>query len=52
MASTLIDFEKGKPLELESLFLEPLRLAREAGVPVPQLESLCRVLQRLAGARR
>jgi 2-dehydropantoate 2-reductase len=46
-ASTLVDFERGQPLELESLFLEPLRQARQAGVPVPRLESLCRVLQQL-----
>jgi 2-dehydropantoate 2-reductase len=46
-ASTLLDFEKGLPLELESLFLEPLRQAKEAGASVPRLESLCRVLQQL-----
>jgi len=28
-ASTLIDFEKGQPIELESLFLEPLRQAKK-----------------------
>jgi 2-dehydropantoate 2-reductase len=46
-ASTLIDFERGLPLELESLFLEPLRQAHSAGVPVPKLEALCRVLRDL-----
>lgn len=46
-ASTLIDFEQGKPIELESLFLEPLRQARAAGVSVPRLEALCRVLREL-----
>jgi 2-dehydropantoate 2-reductase len=46
-ASTLIDFEQGKPLELENLFLEPLRQARKAGSSVPRLETLCRVLQQL-----
>jgi 2-dehydropantoate 2-reductase len=46
-ASTLLDFEKGLPLELESLFLEPLRRAQAAGAAVPRLESLCRVLQQL-----
>ena len=46
-ASTLIDFEQGRPLELESLFLEPLRRAKAAGVSVPQLETLCRVLQEI-----
>jgi 2-dehydropantoate 2-reductase len=46
-ASTLIDFERGQPLELESMFLEPLRLAQSTGVPAPRLAALCRVLQRL-----
>jgi len=46
-ASTLIDFERGKLLELDSMFLEPLRRAQKAGVPTPRLESLCRVLQQL-----
>ena len=36
-ASTLIDFERGQPLELQSLFLEPLRQATQAGVPMPRL---------------
>jgi 2-dehydropantoate 2-reductase len=44
-ASTLIDFERGQPLELESLFLEPFRQAEQAGVPVPRLAALCRVLR-------
>jgi 2-dehydropantoate 2-reductase len=47
-ASTLIDFERGQALELESLFLEPLRQARKAGVPTPRLAALCSVLGRLS----
>jgi 2-dehydropantoate 2-reductase len=47
-ASTLIDFERGQPLELESLFLEPLRQARRAGVPTPRLQTLCSTLEALA----
>jgi len=47
-ASTLIDFERGQPLELESLFLEPLRQARKAGVETPRLHALCAVLQQLS----
>lgn len=50
-ASTLLDFELGRPLELESLFLEPLRQARTAGVPVPRLSGLCEVLQQLDALR-
>jgi 2-dehydropantoate 2-reductase len=46
-ASTLIDFERGQPLELEGLFVEPLRRASQNKVSVPVLERLCRVLQQL-----
>jgi 2-dehydropantoate 2-reductase len=46
-ASTLIDFERGQPLELENMFLEPLRQAQMVGVPVPCLVRLCEVLHRL-----
>ena len=46
-ASTLIDFEQGKTLELEALFLEPLRQAKKGGARVPRLEALCRVLQQI-----
>ena len=48
-ASTLIDFERGLPIELEALFLEPLRQAKSAGVAVPRLERLGEVLKGLAG---
>jgi 2-dehydropantoate 2-reductase len=50
-ASTLLDFENGLPLELDSLFLEPLRQAKQSGASVPHLESLCRVLQELNPGR-
>lgn len=46
-ASTLIDFERGQPLELASLFLEPLRAARRAGVNTPRLAALSAVLRNL-----
>ena len=46
-ASTLIDFERGQPLELESLFREPLRQAAAAGVATPRLAELCAVLEGL-----
>ena len=45
--STLIDFERGQELELEAVFFEPLRQARNAGVSTPRLENLTRVLQQL-----
>jgi 2-dehydropantoate 2-reductase len=46
-ASTLVDFEQGRPLELESLFLTPLRHARQTGVATPRLQALCNVLRQL-----
>lgn len=46
-ASTLVDFARGQPLELESLFLEPLRLARSVSVVTPRLEALGAVLTQL-----
>ena len=46
-ASTLVDFEQGRALELENMFLEPLRQAEKAGAKVPRLNALCRVLQQL-----
>ena len=46
-ASTLIDFERGQPLELNSLFFEPLRQAKAKGVDVPRLQNMCALLQQL-----
>jgi 2-dehydropantoate 2-reductase len=50
-ASTLIDFERHQPLELEGMFLEPLHRAQAAGVPMPRLAALCAVLQQLDQTR-
>ena len=50
-ASTLIDFERGQPLEIDGLFEEPLRQARAAGVAAPRLATLCDVLRRLEAGR-
>jgi 2-dehydropantoate 2-reductase len=46
-ASTQVDFEQGRALELEALFLEPLRQAKGAGATVPRMEALCCVLRKL-----
>jgi 2-dehydropantoate 2-reductase len=46
-ASTLIDFERGQDLELEGLFLDPLRPAHGAGVACPRLTALCEVLKEI-----
>jgi 2-dehydropantoate 2-reductase len=49
--STLLDFERGQPLELESLFLEPLRQARAADIETPRLQRLCAILSALEETR-
>ncbi len=51
LASTLVDHSAGRPLELESLFLEPLRRARMAGVATPRLENLCAILESIDSER-
>lgn len=43
-ASTLLDFELNRPLELESMFLKPLEEAEKTGVNAPRLRALCSVL--------
>jgi 2-dehydropantoate 2-reductase len=48
--STVLDFENGMPLELEALFLTPLRQAQITKVATPRLQSLCRVLGQLPRA--
>jgi 2-dehydropantoate 2-reductase len=49
-ASTVIDFESGKTLELDSLFLRPLRAAQEAGLQAPRLAALSAVLKTIGAA--
>jgi len=46
-ASTLIDFERGFPLELDGLFLRPLAQARQAGIAAPRLSAMCEILKKL-----
>ena len=50
-ASTLIDFERKQPLELDALFREPLRRAVEASVATPRLAALVRLLGQMDAAR-
>jgi 2-dehydropantoate 2-reductase len=49
-ASTLIDFEQGRPLEIDSLFALPLAEARRLGVSTPRLSRLVEILTALATA--
>jgi 2-dehydropantoate 2-reductase len=46
-ASTVLDYEQRRDLELETMFLEPLRQARQTGVAAPRLGALCEVLRHL-----
>ena len=50
-ASTVLDFERQNPLELESIFLEPLRRATLAGQQMTRLRALCKVLKELDDRR-
>jgi len=38
--STLLDFEAGRPIELEAIWGEPLRRAEQAGAQVPEMRAL------------
>ncbi|MDB6056687.1 MAG: panE 1 [Verrucomicrobiales bacterium] len=43
--STLVDFEMGKPLEIEAIWGEPLRRGVAAGANLPRLQLLYSLLQ-------
>ena len=45
--STLLDFEAGKPLEIEAIWGEPLRRAEAAGAAMPRLRQLTSLLKSL-----
>ncbi len=47
-ASTLLDFKNRKPLEIDTLFKNPLAIGQKAGVNMPRLENMCKVLEQLA----
>lgn len=47
-SSSQIDFEKGREVEVESIWGEPYRQAARAGAEVPRIEMLYRLLKRLA----
>ena len=49
--SSLIDYQEGRPVEVESIWGEPLREARRAGVDAGRLEALYYLIAQLAAAR-
>ena len=50
-ASTVVDFEAGRPLEVEALFGEPLRQAKKAGIKTPRLQRLYAIAKALQVAQ-
>ncbi len=46
-SSMQIDYEEGRPLEVEAILGEPVRRARRAGVAVPTMEILYGIVRRL-----
>lgn len=50
--STLLDFQAGRPLEIEAIWGEPLRRARVAGAATPRLQLLYAALKSLDEAVR
>ncbi len=50
--STLLDFEAGRPLEIEAIWGEPLRRAQAAGANMPRLAQLYALLMSLDAHRR
>jgi 2-dehydropantoate 2-reductase len=49
--SMKLDFESGRPLELDAIYAAPLRAARAGGVELPRVETLWRQLDYLERAR-
>lgn len=49
--STLVDFERGLPLEIQSMFREPLIQGQKAAAKMPRLAALVRVLEQLEKGR-
>ncbi|HME88152.1 MAG TPA: 2-dehydropantoate 2-reductase [Chthoniobacterales bacterium] len=50
--STLLDWEAGKPLEIEAIWGEPVRRATAAGGQMPRTEMIYALLKKLDYARR
>ena len=50
--STLVDFQAGRPLEVEAIWGEPLRRAEAAGAATPRLRELYATLKAIDSTRR
>jgi 2-dehydropantoate 2-reductase len=49
-SSMLVDYQQGRPMEIEAIFGNPLRAAESAGIPVPRIEMLYRQLKYVEAA--
>lgn len=47
--SSLIDFQEGRPVEVEAIWGEPLRRGQLAGVAMPALQTLTELIRHLTG---
>ena len=47
-SSSMIDFESGRPVEVEAIWGEPLRQGLAAGATMPRLDALYRIVKSLA----
>lgn len=48
--SSMIDFVEGRPVEVEAIWLNPLKVAKRVGVEVPEIEELAaRIIKRVEG---
>jgi 2-dehydropantoate 2-reductase len=50
--STLVDYEAGRPFEIEAIWGEPLRRGEQAGIAAPRLQMLLRLLRALERQRQ
>lgn len=50
--SILLDWDAGRPMELEVILGNPIRIAREKGVTLPRIQSLYALLRSAQEARK
>ncbi len=50
--SMMLDYEAGRPMEIEAIYESPLNASRARGVDSPKTEMLCRLLRSLDTERR
>ncbi|GAB4187546.1 MAG: hypothetical protein Kow00105_02150 [Phycisphaeraceae bacterium] len=49
LPSMKLDFDAGRPMEVEAIFGAPVRAAKSAGCPVPAMSAMYEALTRLSG---